>query len=642
MIGIDNSPLLKINRLLVSGELGCDIRLSSGINIVKAESFGDDDRETNDCGKTTFTNLIKYGLGDRDRFSSGEIAQKIQYLFLEVNLNNKIFTIRRDLNKPGSRVGIFENSYQSTFEYDNPSILVDPKTPFSDFILGELEIPNLKISRSTRPGSQPLSVTFQEFLRLLYMDQKNSFQEFMYKVQPEWMKGKTVQILLGMSKEEVEELKNRIQSLANEIDDLQRKINHITDFLVSSGYSNRIEILEKISEFESKRRDTSRKINEIKIQMRGKEGLTDELRDNLDHANRTLTDLREKRSKLLFKMQDFQNLLNSFLVDRDKIRKIKESNFVLSSIDFAKCPRCLQSITSEMRQREINGSCQLCERPLLVESDKVNILDKDDAVEEEIKEVKILLSKYENDLLALNSEIQINQSEKYKLEDAIDQRTETYVSPFVDDLERLLLVSNRIDAEIETLNHQIAQWDLLEKREELLSQLKTQKKKLQMQLSGLDVGDNTKIRKLSEYYESFLRRVEDVKHIRARINPEDMMPLVNGNLYTEDVGSGMQAVRIIGYHYSLLDFSMENPCYYPKFLILDSPRAFDLNRDTYERLLLQFHRLQKRVEEIDFQVILTTRDLPEIMEKYVYERLNSSSRMLLRVEGEREQSSPPF
>ena len=90
---------------------------------------------------------------------------------------------------------------------NSPNILVDPKTPFSDFLLGELGIPNLKISRSTKPGSIPQSVTFQEFLRVLYMDQKNSFQEFMYQVQPDWMKGKTVQILLGMSKEEVEELK---------------------------------------------------------------------------------------------------------------------------------------------------------------------------------------------------------------------------------------------------------------------------------------------------------------------------------------------------------------------------------------------------------------------------------------------------
>ena len=223
----------------------------------------------------------------------------------------------------------------------------------------------------------------------------------------------------------------------------------------------------------------------------------------------------------------------------------------------------------------------------------------------------------------------------------LDQRTQAYVSPFVDDLERLLLQSNRIDAEIQTLNQQISQWDLLEKREELLGELKLQKNKLQMQLSDIDTGDTSKIRKLSEYYESFLRRVEDSQFTKARINPNNMLPYVNGNPYTEDVGSGMQAVRIIGYHYSLLEFSMDNTCYYPRFLMLDSPRAFDLNRNTYERLLLQFARLQERVQNIDFQLILTTRDLPNVLEQFVIERLNSKNRMLLRVEGEREQSSPP-
>ena len=68
--------------------------------------------------------------------------------------------------------------------------------------------------------------------------------------------------------------------MTNEISDLEKEINHITDFLVSSGYRNRMEILEKISEAYHRREDISNKINEIKLRMRGKEGLTDELREN--------------------------------------------------------------------------------------------------------------------------------------------------------------------------------------------------------------------------------------------------------------------------------------------------------------------------------------------------------------------------
>ena len=75
--------------------------------------------------------------------------------------------------------------------------------------------------------------------------------------------------------------------------------------------------------------------------------------------------------------------------------------------------------------------------------------------------------------------------------------------------------------------------------------------------------------------------------------------------------------------------------------MVDSPRAADLNPDTYRNLLLQFHRLQSKLEEQNFQLICTTRDLPEEMEDYVVERLNNRNRMLLRSEGQREQSSMP-
>jgi hypothetical protein len=40
-------------------------------------------------------------------------------------------------------------------------------------------------------------------------------------------------------------------------------------------------------------------------------------------------------------------------------------------------------------------------------------------------------------------------------------------------------------------------------------------------------------------------------------------------------------------------------------------------------------------------LILTTRDLPEDLEPFVIERLNSKNRMLLRKEEQREQSSAP-
>ncbi len=636
------SPLLKINRIIVTGELGCDIKLGSGINIVKGESFLGDIASSNDCGKTTFTDLIKYGLGDRDRFNSGSIAEKIGLLFLEVNANDETITIRRHLNKPDARVGIFLGKYDSQFSSKEPDFLVAPNTSFSDYLLEKLGIPNLRIPLSTKPGTQPTPITFQNYMRLFYMDQKNSFQEIMYRVQPEWLKGKIVEILLGMAKEEVEQLKVRVQKLTNDIDDLQKEIKNVTDFLAKSGGKNRVEIFDRLEEKRREREEFQTQIVSVKNGMMGNRGLTDKLREDLGQIGQRLIVFQENRSKLSVKINDFEALLNSLRVDREKIIKTKDAEFVLSTVDFVKCPRCLQHITQEMKQRESEGNCMVCNRPLILRPSSTSILDKDDIVEEEISEVQLLLATYGKNLEELNGQIALLENQKTIVQEELDRRSASYVSPFVDTLERLLHDVNEIDSEIELLNQQLRQWELVEQREEWLEERKSERTKLLSQISEIDTGDVTKIRKLSEYYEAFLRRVEDPELKNARINPQNMLPLVNGRPYTEDVGSGWQSVRTIAYHFAILIFSIYEPCYYPRFLMLDSPRAFDLNSKSYELLLLQFHYLQQRLVESDFQVILTTRNLPEGLEDYVIERLNNKNRMLLRPDGEREQSAFPL
>ncbi len=462
MIETDNSPLLKINRVIVTGELGCDIKLGSGLNIIKAESIAGNPTSSNDCGKTTFTNLIKYGLGDRDRFGEGVIMNKVDLLFLEVILSDQTVTIRRDLNKPAARAGIFLSKYDERFASQEPDILVNPGTPFSDYLLEQLRIPNLRLPMSDKPGSQPIPITFQTFMRLLYMDQKNSFQEIMNKVLPLWLKGKIVEILLGMAKEEVEQLKARVQELTNDIDELQREISNITQFLVTSGGANRVDIIDTVKEKQKERERLNNEIISVKHQMTGDKGLTDELRESLDRIGQRLIRLLEDRAKVTVKTNDFEALLNSLKIDRDKVLKTNDADYVLSSVDFSKCPRCLQRITAEMKEREHEGNCMVCSRPLLSKTSSTHVLDKDEIVEEEIAEVQLLLTTYSENLETLDLQMSSLNHQKIAVQRELDIRSSSYVSPFVDTLERLLNNANRVDSELELLNQQLKQWQLID------------------------------------------------------------------------------------------------------------------------------------------------------------------------------------
>ena len=66
-------------------------------------------------------------------------------------------------------------------------------------------------------------------------------------------------------------------------------------------------------------------------------------------------------------------------------------------------------------------------------------------------------------------------------------------------------------------------------------------------------------------------------------------------------------------------------------LVIDSPNAGDLNEDNHTKLLNYLARLYSlEVAEQDWQIILTTRYLPNELESYVRETISNPDRMLLR------------
>lgn len=514
-----------------------------------------------------------------------------------------------------------------------------PLTPYSDFLLGKLGIPIVKVPMSGTPNSSPRPVTFQDFMRVLYMDQKNSFQEILNKVQPEWYKTKIIQILLGLSNEEVDNLNLQIQELSTEIEQRERENENISNFLKKSARLTRLEMIGRRDKIKSEITAIESEISAVKQQMRGVRGITDEIREKYEVISHSLLRLSEEKAKILYKLQDYHTLLNSLLMDRDKILKTTEANHVISSVEFVKCPRCLQKINSEMRRREeLHTECMLCGRPLPLKPATTKVVKDEKVVDEEIKEVKILTVKYEERCQQLDKEIKSLEESRLIVQQDLDKATREYVSPFVDELERLLLSQNSKSAELESIGQALNQWNLHQENIQRLEQLKIQKNKLILAVRSTDQTDTQKVTRFSEYYEQFLRNINFKGLQSAYIRANDLMPVINNHHYLEDTGIGTTSVKIIAYHVSLMRLSLDVPCYYPKFLMIDSPRQFDINQDTYRKMLLQFYEVQKESEKLDFQIILTTRDLPEEMEQYVIERLNSRTRMLLRVEGQREQS----
>src|SRR5437867_3612243 len=112
-----SSPSLVIRRLVVTGNLSCDLRFNRGINILQAVQTDNDPRSTNSCGKTSLVELIQYGLGrrysSRDDFQFASIISQLKTLWMEVQLNDRVITIERSMQEFTARVRVREGTFSA-------------------------------------------------------------------------------------------------------------------------------------------------------------------------------------------------------------------------------------------------------------------------------------------------------------------------------------------------------------------------------------------------------------------------------------------------------------------------------------------------------------------------------------------------
>jgi hypothetical protein len=267
------APLLRVCRVIVTGELGCDIRLRKGINVIQADAYSGDKSTTNDCGKSTFAELVKYGLGGREPFKLGKLAGKVDRLYLEIAVNEETFTIQRMLQSPGAKMHIYRRAYDLSLPSEGTDLHLAPDTPFSDFLLEELGIPNIGVSTSNSLTAQIRRVNFPDILHVLYMNQIESFGEILRALQPDSFRLTLLQILLGMYNQQATELSLGLRDLGNQITNSEKEVENVRAFLMRSNHGNRMEERENKARLTRELEALESELSALKSRMRGETGL---------------------------------------------------------------------------------------------------------------------------------------------------------------------------------------------------------------------------------------------------------------------------------------------------------------------------------------------------------------------------------
>src|SRR5437764_2081768 len=109
------SPSLLIRRVVVEGELSCDLPFEYGLNIVQAVPKNGDAKSTNSTGKTALVELIQHGLGkhqdSKAKWHFNQIIDQVKNLWLEIEANSEVLTIGRSLQKIMAAASVRQGPY---------------------------------------------------------------------------------------------------------------------------------------------------------------------------------------------------------------------------------------------------------------------------------------------------------------------------------------------------------------------------------------------------------------------------------------------------------------------------------------------------------------------------------------------------
>jgi hypothetical protein len=613
---------------------------------VYAEKSHKDPRSTNRCGKTSLIELIQYGLGrrsdDRKKFYFAPILNKLQTLWLEVEINGASLTIERSLSELSAKLGVREGPYVPGIE-KSPSEMVSVED-MSDLMLASLGIP--KVAVKTAKGD-PSPLTFPSLMRAFILHQEDSFGAILDKIIPDRRRSDILGFLTRVTPLERFTLEDKLGEVQRKLQQAEVGYTAIQAFLVRHGVPSLLEASELVAARKAalgQAKDVQRSVQRhiaAGEPTGAPEGQLDRLRQELLVTKRDAAQIEASGAALKQEEARLEELLASISVDRQRAQRLQSSSVVLSTVDFGICPRCLNEIGSEMRARESHGRCCLCNRPISTTSDTPpRGQPKTADIDQQVQEAQAILDDTRQERQRSERHLQVLHAHANEIGQEIETQSRVYVTPAVD---RLLATSQDVasaEAELAGAQGLLRQAEALEAISRELDALRQEQAQLQDQLKEAAKPHRAVTDELRQIYGAVLRAIDFPGFRDCSVNPYTLMPNINGQLYIH-TGTALKGLATVAYHLALFELAQRRETFLPRILIIDSPAVGDLNDINHDRLLRYIANLATTPSaspgrdpdpdaEPGWQIILTTRRLVPELRQFVVETISSPDRMLLR------------
>ncbi|AQS43104.1 hypothetical protein LSG23_03460 [Bacillus velezensis] len=607
-----------------------NVFLRKGLNVIRAEKVGsnEDSGPRNSLGKSTFVKLLDYGLArtqflqNNDKIAKRELKE--HYLILEVLINEKKYTLKRKL-VDNSESFVFEGWVaKDILEGNHVKKITGPK--FNDYkaFLEEKLLMHYNFS-----GEEKL-LSVRQFLPLVMRDQINGFSDIykpfgrsegqqLARLRAEFFSGLSTAKKLELEKELIEVEEKRKQALQD--------YNIITKYIKKKFQYN-------INDLEEGSKNLEIEISKVKESIKTLRGMLlvesedkKQIQNNMAEIEEEIANLNRKISSNNSRIHNYEATINEIMKELETFNLYSYAASLFDNFKQEICPVCLSPIKDKHDRK---NSCEQIEKEIDINKEKtVSIIKK--ILNNEVSDLKSAIDNLRSKNKIFEEEIHTYKKNIIEYKVQLSNNNNKIIEKLNKDEEELMDLTTKKG---ELISFQKAQYDI-EEYKKCWMYYKDRKKDINKELetANLEVEKNRK--KLIVTYDKVVRYLyNDSRKGILRFSPKAGNIEVDLAYMNEeesiDNGAAAQIVKVIAFDLALLELSLSNQTYHPKFLVHDSPNVNDIDIDVYHRIFSYIINLEKKQlkenNKVDFQYIITTITMPENEVKKEHVRLELDSK----------------
>ena len=550
---------LKLKKLVVSGK-EYKRTLDIGYQFVRIRGDGF-------SGKSLVLNLIDYCLGAKSDIIDLEVQKElVKYcdeVFLELEINDKIYTLNRGIKENRNIVNIYLCAYNEYSEYSPWKKQLDEA---NEFIANELQIPLHFILRK-KAGSKDLSkqnLTFRDFMRFISIHQGDLGTNQFMKNNNTFVSGKNKEIFKVINNliiPDLEDIENQLQLKQNEYNRLEKINSGLNDYLIKRDAIVLLELSKKKDEINKKVRNlVNKKENIINNSKNEKSEIYINLKVDIKNLDEMLIDKNSELNNLDLPIKNKKELLKDYKEEQSQLYATLEAMKKIKKIEHSeKCPLCnnlikVNEVTESYEDIEdvlknIKNKIEMLMSMIDIDEDKCNIIMQDYNKLNDKKQIYInALEKYQenikipylSEIESINSMIRDYNIDKNKINSLIDIHNE--------------IKENRVNLEVLT---------------EEISKLKKNKNELQKK----EKSEKNILENLNKIYRNSMKRFNfiDIEEEKCYISSENYLPYYNGISVLKHTSGCLLLCMQIAYLGAILEVNaIEKENCHPGILFLDT------------------------------------------------------------------------